>query len=235
MQLSQSILIKTQKSIISFFFLSFITFAFQAYSYEKKYLHNLTKSPQRRYNITASHSHKFVWFRVAKVCTRTILKILENNVIFSVNDYAVPYDSKNYEGYYKFAFVRNPWSRIVSCYCNKVLTKCHPAFEECYDKDFAYFVDFINRIDVVNSDPHIKLQTRLIPIDEVDFIGRFETFEEDLNHVLNVLNLSNTPIGHKNFSKHEHYSIYYTETTKNIIAKKYKADILAFGYQFEYE
>lgn len=206
-------------------------------AYEPQYAiipHSLTK-PLVRYNITASHTHKFIWFRVAKVGTRTILSILQNNVPISINDYSVPYSSKEYEGFFKFAFVRNPWSRIVSCYYNKVLTKCYPAFEECYDKDFNFFVDFINRCDVCNGDSHIKLQTKLFPINELDFLGHLENFSEDLKYVLEKLNISNIPIGHKNSSKHVHYSHYYTERTKTIIEKKYNADIKAFGYQFEYE
>lgn len=191
-------------------------------------------TPPARYNITASHEKKFIWFRVAKVGTRTILSILQKNVPLSINDYSVPYNSKEYEGYFKFAFVRNPWSRVVSCYCNKVLTKCHPAFEECYDKDFTYFVDYIDRLNIFNCDPHLKLQTKLFPIKELDFIGRFESFAEDLTYVLNMLNIY-VPLEHKNISKHDHYSHYYTERTKNIIARKYKADIIAFNYHFEYE
>lgn len=235
MELAWTPFAKIHKNFIRICFMFIMGFAFQANAcYEMECPLSLIK-PIPRYNITASQTHKFVWFRVAKVGTRTILSILQKNVPLTINDYSVPYNSKDYEDFFKFAFVRNPWSRVVSCYCNKVLTKCHPAFEECYDKDFAYFVDFINRIDVANCDPHIKLQTRLFPINELDFIGRLETFSEDLQHVLSMLNINDIPMEHKNSSKHEHYSHYYTERTKKIIAKKYKADIKAFNYQFEYE
>lgn len=196
---------------------------------------SLIRGTPAHYNITASESHKFVWFRVAKVATRTILSIFENQIPLSINGYSIPYNSKDYKDYFKFAFVRNPWSRVVSCYFNKVATKCHPAFSECFDKDFAYFVSFIDRTDLANCDAHIKLQTRLFPVNELDFIGRLETFDADIKYVLNMLNIENVPIAHKNASKHEHYSHYYTEATKNIIARKYKADIAAFGYKFEYK
>lgn len=230
----QSVFKKIHKHIAHLFLIPYMGFALHAHSSIENIKHSLT-IPLRQYNITASQSHKFVWFRVAKVGTRTILSILQNNVELSINDYSVPYNTKDFNGYFKFAFVRNPWSRVVSCYCNKVLTKCHPAFEECYDKDFAYFVDFIDRIDLVNCDPHIKLQTKLFPINELDFIGRFENFAEDLQYVLSMLGINDVPLEHKNSSKHEHYSHYYTERTKNIIARKYKADIAAFNYQFEVE
>lgn len=223
------------KVVAAFLFLCFLGFVFQTHAYEIECPLSLRRGTPERYNITASHAHKFVWFRVAKVGTRTILSILEKNFPLSINDYLVPYHSKEFEGFFKFAFVRNPWSRIVSCYCNKILPKCHPAFAECYDKDFAYFVDFIDRSDLTVGDPHIKLQVKLFPINDLDFIGRLETFAEDLKYVLSMLNISDAPLEHKNASKHEHYSRYYNERTKNIIARKYMADIKAFGYQFEYD
>lgn len=218
--------------LLTLFFLGIV---FQTHANEIECPLSLRRGTPEQYNITASHANKFVWFRVAKVGTRTILSILEKKFPLSINGYLVPYNSKEFEGFFKFAFVRNPWSRVVSCYCNKILTKCHPAFAECFDKDFDYFVDYIDRSDITVGDPHIKLQVKLFPIKELDFIGRLETFSEDLKYVLTMLNIGDVPEEHKNASQHEHYSRYYNEKTKNIIAKKYKADIKAFGYKFEYE
>src|SRR5262245_56984378 len=184
----------------------------------------------RKYNLTASESHRFVWFRIAKVGTTTFYKIFrDNQVVFAVNKFEFPYDPKNYKGHFKFGFVRNPWDRVVSCYCNKILNKCWEPFRECYDKDFDYFVDFIDRHNLAHADRHIRLQTRMIPYKEVNFIGRFETFARDLKYVLKVIGLKNVEIPKKNSTRHEHYSKYYTQRTKQIIARKYKDDIAAFG------
>lgn len=80
---------------------------------------------------------------------------------------------------------------------------------------------------------HIRLQVKLFPVDQVDFIGRFETFEEDLRTIMTKLGIQDKEIPHRNASQHEHYSKYYTPRTRDIIARKYKQDIEAFGYQFE--
>lgn len=186
-----------------------------------------------RYNITACEHPKFVWFRVAKAGTRSILFLLSENFQFSINDYNIPFDPDHYEDYFKFAFVRNPWDRVVSCYCNKVLTKIHAPFQECYDKSFDYFVDFINRQNLLRGDVHIRLQTQLFPMNELHFIGQLENFDDDLRYILSVLGVNDVNIPRRNTSKHEHYSRYYTERTKNVIARKYKKDIEAFGYEFE--
>ncbi len=187
-----------------------------------------------RYNFTASDG--FVWFRIAKVGTTTIYQILRNNhVPFSVDGFHVPYDPLLYKKHFKFVFVRNPWDRIVSCYCNKIVKKCWTPFAECYDKDFDYFVDFINKQDLTKADRHIKLQTKMFPYFHVNFIGRFETFEKDLRYVLKAIGLEHVNIPKANTSRHVHYSKYYTERTKKIIAHKYRSDIEAFGYRFETE
>lgn len=191
--------------------------------------------PQDRqcYNITASDTHNFVWFRVAKVGTRTILKILQDNTSLTLNGYGQVFDKVRYKDHFKFAFVRNPWDRVVSAYHNKILTKNYPPFKQCYDKDFAYFVEFIRKSNVESGDPHIQLQTRLIPVKQLDFLGRYETFEEDLTTVLYTIGLGHVRIPHVNSTSHRHYSEYYTEHTKQVIAKVYREDIEAFGYTFE--
>lgn len=70
-----------------------------------------------QYNLTISHESKFIWFRVAKVGTRTILNHLrKSNVSLDVEHASfIHYPVKSYENYFKFAFVRNPWGRLVSC------------------------------------------------------------------------------------------------------------------------
>jgi len=192
---------------------------------------NLQHPP--RFNISKSEQHKFIWFRVAKVGTRSILEILENNTELTLSGYSIPFRVKESKNYFKFAFVRNPWDRVVSCYHKQVVPKNNPHFTECWDKGFDYFVAFIASQDLTRSDIHIKLQTSLIPRKDLDFIGRFENFEEDLRYVLDTIGLSEAEIVHKNRSDHQHYSEYYTKKTRAIIYKKYKKDIKNFGYTFE--
>lgn len=185
------------------------------------------------YNITACEEPKFIWFRVAKVGTRSILAILREHVDLSISGFNIPFEAKKSKKYFKFAFVRNPWDRVVSCYSNKVVAEKGTPYKECFGKDFDFFVDFIDKQDLTTSDIHIRLQSTIIPLNDVDFIGRFERFAEDLRSVLDTLGLYDAEIVHRNRSVHAHYSTYYTDRTRKIIAKKYKQDIETFGYVFE--
>ncbi|MCZ6913735.1 MAG: sulfotransferase family protein, partial [Rickettsia endosymbiont of Ixodes persulcatus] len=189
------------------------------------------------YIVGISDKHKFVWFRVAKVGSSTVKSVFfKNNVNLSIKSDRFWFRPKEYKNYFKFAFVRNPWDRVVSCYCQKVENK-NPSwahyYGECFDKGFEYFINFIDSKDLTRADRHIRLQTTLIPVKDVNFIGRLESFAEDLQYVLGIIGVKDYQIPKKNPSNHGHYSTYYNETTKAIIARKYQDDIEAFGYQFE--
>jgi len=197
----------------------------------------ISDSDSTSYIVGISKKYKFVWFRVAKVGSSTIKVIFKNHSVkMPIMSDDFQFNSEEYQDSFKFGFVRNPWDRVVSCYTQKVENRnpkwaCY--YQECFDKGFDYFVDFINRQDLHTADRHIRLQTSLIPVHEVDFIGRLENFNEDLQHVLDVIGVQQARIPQKNPSTHAHYSRYYNEKTKNIIAQKYEDDIQTFGYEFE--
>jgi hypothetical protein len=67
----------------------------------------------------------------------------------------------------------------------------------------------------------------------VDFVGRYENLEHDVNTVIQVLGLKSRALPHVNKSQHRHYSEYYTEETKGLVAERYSRDIDFFRYQFE--
>lgn len=184
-----------------------------------------------------SETKKVLYFGVPKVATNTIVDILKSPAYHPIlktyrRDYA-NYDSSEYPGYFKFAFVRNPWARVVSCYFNKVVSQKYPPFARCRDKGFEYFVKFIEEKDLTKADIHIRLQTKLVPLDELDFLGHLETFNEDMMDLFSILGLEPPAIPHANSTSHKHYSSYYTPETRDIVARIYKDDIEAFGYVFE--
>ena len=142
---------------------------------------------------------------------------------------------EKYEQYFKFAFVRNPWDRIVSCWKNKsnpVHSQEYPhsCFVEATNKTFNEFIDLLQG-DAFGEDRHISPQVFFFPPD-LDFIGKFENLQEDFNIVCGKIGIPRHQLPHINKTEHKHYTEYYDDETRQIVAEKYAKDIEYFGYEF---
>jgi hypothetical protein len=125
---------------------------------------------------------------------------------------------ENYENYFKFAFVRNPYDRIVSAFS--------------YDSQFhGMGLDFKKFV----FSKSIPVKYDINQYDFVigsDFIGKFENLQSDFDFICDRLGITRDPLNLDNYSKHKHYSEYYDDETKEFVAKKYAKDIEYFGYEF---
>lgn len=192
-----------------------------------------------RYNLTISHQHKFVWFRVAKAGTRTILNHLQQNNIHLDVEHAgfVYYSPGSFTHYFKFAFVRNPWDRLTSCWLDKVVQQNFYRFDaDTYEKmkDFGRFVDFVATLNIEKCDRHLRLQSALVDLNHVDYLGRMERFNEDVRQIFLKLNISQMDMKPKNVTlEREPYQSYYTQDTVGKVTQIYRKDIQIFGYTFE--
>ena len=139
---------------------------------------------------------------------------------------------RQFEGYFKFGFVRNPWDRVVSLYerTEPIQMKDKMSFDE--------FVDWIqfSSATCIHSSPHrYQLDWFLDGSGNMlaDFIGRFERLEQDWAIVADKLGITEKtlPLTREN-PRHRHYTEYYTERTRDLIAQKFRVDIEHFGYEF---
>ena len=187
-----------------------------------------------RYNLTISDEKNFIWFRVGKVGTRTILDLfMQANIeLTAEHPYRIYYPVNRYSTYFKFAFVRNPWDRFVSCWRDKVIRRNKFEFSDT-EQNLESFIDYVTKnVDLEYGNHHLRLQSRLIDLNHIDYLGRFETFETDLKEVMNLLDIEAT-IKKKNASNRKiDYREYYTERTKNKVAELYEKDIRIFNYEF---
>ncbi|MCB2111999.1 MAG: sulfotransferase family 2 domain-containing protein [Parvularculaceae bacterium] len=193
---------------------------------------------ERRYNLTVSSAKKFIWFRVAKVGTRTILNTLKSaNVPLDLEEESrLHYFPNLRRDYFKFAFVRNPWDRLVSGWMNKVVDRNFFGFDDnalARMREFPNFIDYVASLDMAKCDRHLALQSSLIDLNNVDFIGRMERFEEDFSAVLGRIGVNSPEIGRKNASgARMSYRDYYDGETAKKARDIYERDISIFGYEF---
>jgi len=127
--------------------------------------------------------------------------------------------------YYKFAFDRNPWDRQISWYLYKTKSKRRrPSFEQFMSSRRRAYVD----------NHEIYMRDGVLA---VDFLGRYETLEEDLNAALaaagveqriDVPKVNVTP----NKDCARDYRSYYSEELRELVARWYIPEITLLGYKF---
>ena len=161
------------------------------------------------------------------------------------------YSSYLVSNYFKFTFVRNPWARSVSHY------RHHAKTEETITKENPIgFKDWVVAT-LVERDPYYHHKPRLfIPqlhwiINkkgkvEMDYVGRFENFQEDFDNICDRIEIPRETLPHANRSddflqwpwrlpsvfQRKNYMEYYDNKTKEIVAEAFKEDIEYFGYEF---
>lgn len=149
-----------------------------------------------------------------------------------------------YEKYFKFSIVRNPWDRLVSAYTFVVQNgskHVRPLPNEIYKSEsFSTFDKFITEwlpyqnlfeIDVVFCPQyHFICDNKGKVI--VDYIGKFENIDSAMEDVSKQLGC-NINLKKLNASdRNKNYRDYYTDETIKIVSELYKKDIELFSYDF---
>lgn len=152
------------------------------------------------------------------------------------------YTPEEFDQYFKFAFVRNPWERLVSAYVYHMQDRHSPAVQTWIRQQFGGFADFdefvrhwVPQRAIRSERMHFRPQSYFITLGGrvgVDFLGRMETLEEDfatiarrLGREVSLPRLNATP-------RDRPYRDYYTAVSRQIVADVYAEDIQRFGYQF---
>jgi hypothetical protein len=191
------------------------------------------------YNLTISYEKHFVWYRVAKVATRTIFQLLANAGVTpeTRHPYNILYTPARYATFFKFAFIRNPWDRLVSCWHNKVVDNNYFKFDDAtypMMREYPNFVDYVAEMDLNTCDNHLRLQSKLIDLNSVDFIGRFENLNHDITEVFRRIGLPPPELTQENkSSKDRPYTAYYDDSLELKVRRMYERDIQIFGYEFD--
>jgi hypothetical protein len=162
---------------------------------------------------------------------------------------------EQFDTYFKFSFVRNPWDRVVSEY----KYRGHPmrmSFK-------TWLFEHLPEPGFTDAYCHIVPQHEFIYDEKgrllADFVGRFETLQADFDVVCRRLGIPRTSLPHENRSLearriqslndvkkrirrwlwtlrprnvYPHYTDYYDDESRASVAERYRTDIELFGYAF---
>jgi len=179
--------------------------------------------------------------RIHKLFDRSDYQIRRTQLIAELNDH--------YGDYFKFAFVRNPWDRLVSCYCQK-LNPNGPGLKLPVENDielypgmsFPAFVEAVHAIPDGEANPHFQSQHMVIcgpgqdkPI-LADFVGRFENLAEDFDVVAQRISghqrLQLPHVLRSRSRESRPYADFYDHRLRDLVHERFQEDIEIFGYSY---
>ncbi len=243
--------------------------------WHKKVIHAILREVRRSAKYIVSDDHRFVYCIVQKAAcssVKTALLPLFNlegaglvredltttvHSLFADSGYLLRAEgflgglkAGRYDSYFKFAFVRDPWDRLVSCYLDKFAPDDRPAPKIAKMRykganlykgmSFREFAEGVCEIPDEEASPHFRSQYigltagvdgRLLP----DFVGRFESLREDFAHVARKIGAPGLALPHLTPSLGRggrHHRDFYDEALAQRVGERFRRDIELFGYSF---
>ena len=209
------------------------------------------------------NSHRFIFFHSPKAAGTTISYVLDaycgvNDFRLGQYDLQVAHDLDNYArirwslhkhsrlrhvksllpahiwtGYFKFAFVRNPYARALSGF--KFHQKRNWGNGTIANMNFSSFL----RTNLFRENALLGLEPQsefLCPHQDLDFIGRVETLDADLDLACSIIEqcrVTNDAKPQLNKGGNKEIWMNLSADDKDILAKHYRVDFETFGYSIE--
>ena len=207
-----------------------------------------------------SHRHEFVFVHIPRTGGGTVSRVLADyadrpvptpllralrnwpfprdprRTLFSVHatadDVRRRWPRETYERYFKFAFVRNPFSWLVSLFARIGSSPRHRHHARVSRLSFTEYV----RFEIKRNRRH---QHRFVCASDgaliVDFIGRLERLGPDLSRVGERLGLplQTAKLPQVGPRLHAPWQTFYDDATRQAVERHWRRDLELFGYSFE--
>jgi len=208
--------------------------------------------------VRISHKYKFVFICVPKTGSTAVRRALDeysdisSSVDLSYTFHITTQELKqrfidngwDWDEYFKFGFVRNPWESQVSrwVYDNRVAQReLVPDSYTLHESMNAYTLRCRKVFDEYPTfDLWVReriLRSSQFICDEdgdvmLDFVGRQEQLQEGFDEVMKRIGLPTKKLEMVNVYEHDHYSKYYNAETRELVAGRCAREIELFNYEF---
>jgi hypothetical protein len=134
-----------------------------------------------------------------------------------------------YRDYFSFAFIRNPWDRILSYFTGH---RKSPKRVRDWDINIEGFTDYLIR-DLHNLPPCAHWVCDTSGKIALNYVARFENWKQEHEHISKELGLS---LPYHNIGKSGDFVLdyhdFYTDKTRQLVYEAHKEDIKLFGYTY---
>lgn len=155
------------------------------------------------------------------------------------------------DDFFRFTFVRNPYTRLLSCYLDRIVPKISAPYKQLllfankepgYDFSFKEFIVIICQQKTYLQNNHWRLQVadscaKLIPY---TYIGKQESFDEGMKYVWSIIcperevpDFKNTNMSPSKTNSRNKLELYWTKEIIELVKISYKDDFEYFGYSKE--
>ncbi len=146
-----------------------------------------------------SHKYRFVFFPISKNASSTLNTEFKNPLYDCEQVRADQLPEAITRNYFKFAFLRDPVTRVCSAY-QEISLRFGRGDIQKQGKSFFDMADtpvrfdaFVGQIGDGNWDAHLRAQTQFFDGIELDFCGRLESLKADLQIVCDKLGMDSIP------------------------------------------
>ena len=135
----------------------------------------------------------------------------------------------DFDTFFKFAFVRNPFDRFVS-YCS-FITRELGHFDRDPQKVMRYFLAN-PPMDHILFRPQHEFVTDAEGSLLTDYVGRVEQMQQSYDEICARIGIPSAALDQVNSSRRKDYRGYYDPALIDGVAKLYARDLILFGYEF---
>jgi hypothetical protein len=203
-----------------------------------------------------SKLHKFIFVAIPKTGTHAVRQALREHMgpedmeqvrLFTEKRFPIPelaqlqhghlslkqlrpfLEPGEFDSFFKFAFVRNPFDRFVS-YC-AFITRMEGHFERDPQGVMRHYLAHPPLQHILFRPQHEFLTGEDGAL-LTDYVGRTEQMQQSYDQICARIGIPPQPLERVNSSKRRDYREYYDETLRDGVARFYAQDLELFGYEF---